>query len=311
MTSEKIEILSLNISKKRGAEKKPVKEVDIDNLGIIGDGHRGNWHRQITLLSKEIIDEFCKEYDLSLRYGDFAENITIKGLDLRKVCILDRFKMGEAEIEVTQIGKKAHDSYGVFLTLKKHPLQEDGIYCRVVKGGKVKVGDEIEFIPKPLQITVITISSRSSNREYKDKSGPEIKKILKEFFRGKRWQMEIKDVLIPDNESLISKNIQAEYSSGADVIITTGGTGVGPHDLTPDVVAPMCDKIIPGIMEYIRIKYGEKNPNALLSRGIAGIIDKTLVFTIPGSVKAVREYMEEILKILEHTIYMMKEIDVH
>ncbi len=81
--------------------------------------------------------------------------------------------------------------------------------------------------------------------------------------------------------------------------------------MTPDVVSSMANRIIPGIMEHIRMKYGEKNPKALLSRSIVGLIGRSLVYTLPGSVKAVKEYMEEILKTLEHCIFMVRGIDVH
>ena len=76
-------------------------------------------------------------------------------------------------------------------------------------------------------------------------------------------------------------------------------------------VTPFIDKEIPGIMELIRIKYGQQKPNALLSRGIAGLMNETLVYTLPGSVKAVNEYMTEILNTIEHLIYMKLGIDVH
>ena len=73
----------------------------------------------------------------------------------------------------------------------------------------------------------------------------------------------------------------------------------------------MLSKEIPGIMEFIRIKYGTLKPNALLSRGVAGILNKALIYTLPGSLKAVEEYMDEILKTLQHTVYMQYGIDTH
>ena len=95
------------------------------------------------------------------------------------------------------------------------------------------------------------------------------------------------------------------------MIITSGGTGIGPKDITVETVRPLLTKEIPGIMEYIRVKYGSHKPNALLSRGVAGIIGKSLIYTIPGSVKAADEYMAEILKTLNHTILMQYGIDAH
>ena len=95
------------------------------------------------------------------------------------------------------------------------------------------------------------------------------------------------------------------------MIVTTGGTGIGPRDITPDVVAPMLTRVIPGIMEAIRVKYGATIPSALLSRGVAGLIGSTLVYTLPGSVKAVNEYLDELFRTLNHSLLMIMGIDSH
>jgi molybdenum cofactor synthesis domain-containing protein len=95
------------------------------------------------------------------------------------------------------------------------------------------------------------------------------------------------------------------------LVITTGGTGVGPRDITPEVVKELLDKEIPGIMEMIRMKYGAEKPNALLSRGVAGLMGNAFVYTLPGSVKAVNEYMSEITKTLKHLYLMRMGIDSH
>jgi len=96
-----------------------------------------------------------------------------------------------------------------------------------------------------------------------------------------------------------------------DLVITTGGTGIGPRDFTPDVVRTQLDKEIPGVMEVIRAKYGSGKPAALLSRSVAGVMGKSLVFTLPGSVKAVNEYMAEITGTLLHMIHMLHGLDIH
>jgi len=96
-----------------------------------------------------------------------------------------------------------------------------------------------------------------------------------------------------------------------DIVITTGGTGISPRDITPDIVKTLLDKEIPGIMESIRMKYGQQKSAALLSRSIAGVMGHSLVFTLPGSVRAVNEYLEEITKGLKHMIYMINQIDSH
>ena len=101
------------------------------------------------------------------------------------------------------------------------------------------------------------------------------------------------------------------FTAGTDVIFTLGSTGVGPRDIAPETVSSLCEKIIPGIMENIRIKYGANKPSVFLRRSVAAVSGTTQVYTLPGSVKAVQEYLEEILKTLEHTVFMMHGLDTH
>ena len=118
-------------------------------------------------------------------------------------------------------------------------------------------------------------------------------------------------MIIPDDDFKLKVNIASVLQANADIIITTGGTGIGSHDITVDTIKPMLDKEIPGIMEMVRMKYGMEHPAALISRSVAGLIGNTLVFTLPGSVKAVEEYMTEIQKNLQHLIYMLHDLDSH
>ena len=118
-------------------------------------------------------------------------------------------------------------------------------------------------------------------------------------------------VLIPDNANLLKQSIQKAIENHSDFIFTTGGTGIGPKDITPEVVAPMLEKQLSGIMDLIRIKYGTEKPAALLSRSIAGVIDQTNVYCLPGSSKAVNEYLDEILKTVTHSLYMIHQLDIH
>jgi molybdenum cofactor synthesis domain-containing protein len=165
-------------------------------------------------------------------------------------------------------------------------------------------------LPDKYDILIITLSDRASRGEYKDQSGPEIQAMLSDFFRKHDWPCIIERVLIPDDSSKLGKLLE-EAKDKYNIIITTGGTGIGPKDITIETVRPLLEKEIPGIMEFIRVRYGATHPAALLSRGVAGIAGKSIVYTLPGSVRAVREYLEEILKTLEHTVLMQYGIDTH
>jgi len=164
--------------------------------------------------------------------------------------------------------------------------------------------------PEKFEILIITLSDRAYKGEYEDLSGPKVKEKVEEFFHFAGLLFNIKLALIPDDSEML-KELLINKENKFNIIITTGGTGIGPRDITVETVTPLLTKEIPGIMEFIRIKYGTEKPNALLSRGVAGVIGQTLVYTLPGSVKAVEEYMVEIVKTLKHTVNMLYGIDKH
>jgi molybdenum cofactor synthesis domain-containing protein len=308
-SNPEMSVESVNVSEKVGTAKHPVPELVIDGRGCVGDAHSGDWHRQVSLLARESIDRFAEKMSRGIGPGEFAENITTVGIDLERVSILDRFIIGGAELEVTQIGKECHgDGCAIFVEIGKCVMPKEGIFCRVVNPGTIRAGDEIIYIRRSLRVRVITLSDRAAAGEYEDLSGPRVHEILGEFFEGKRWHVEIESRLIGDNAERLKKELEGARDEGFDIVITTGGTGVGPRDVTPDVALSVCDRIIPGVMEQIRLKYGAKKPNALLSRGVAGVTGRTVIYTLPGSIRAVDEYMEEILKTMEHIITMLHGI---
>jgi len=165
-------------------------------------------------------------------------------------------------------------------------------------------------LPDKFKVLVITLSDRAHKGEYEDLSGPRIKELVTEYFSSLGWDCNINITLIPD-DAVKFKELLKSASGIYDIIFTTGGTGIGSRDITVDTLSPLLSKEIPGIMEFIRVKYGMENPNALLSRSVAGIIGKSLIYALPGSVRAVEEYMTEILKTLKHTVYMQYGSDSH
>jgi len=165
-------------------------------------------------------------------------------------------------------------------------------------------------LPSKYEVLIITLSDRAYRGEYEDLSGPKVSQMIEGFMRSEEWQYNIELKLIPDDPIGLMELIK-NSSAAFNIIITTGGTGIGPRDITVETVKPLLSKEIPGIMEYIRVKYGTEKPNALLSRGVAGITGKSLIYTLPGSVRAVEEYMTEILRTLRHTILMQYGIDSH
>jgi len=153
-----------------------------------------------------------------------------------------------------------------------------------------------------MKISVITISDRAFNGVYEDLSGPEIRNILSSGLNAE-GNLELRGEIIPDEFDAIITVLDGHKN--ADIIITTGGTGIGPRDVTPEAAEQWCDKAVPGIAEALRTMSLGETMSAMLSRGYAGIKDRTLVITLPGSVKAVRSCTTYLVPVLAHAVKMM------
>jgi len=301
-----IKVSSINISEKKGTVKRSIPGAIINSLGLEGDAHAGNWHRQVSLLGKTSIDHFEKKAERKIQPGEFGENLILDGIDLNQVAILDRFKINDVILEVTQIGKSCHGGgCAIYQAAGECIMPNQGLFARVINSGKIAVSDTVEYLPRDFKVLILTLSDRAFQGDYQDRSGPRIKEILDNFFESKRWHLQIEQRLIPDDAAQLKNELVNAKENNVDIIFTTGGTGVGPRDITPDVVTELADKLVPGVMDHIRLKYGAQKPNALLSRSIVGILDNTIVYTLPGSVKAVQEYMNEIRVTMEHLVAML------
>lgn len=311
METKILEILSVNISEKKGIIKKPVDKICLCETGIVGDAHAGKWHRQVSLLAQESIDEAEKKAKAKFPPGTFAENLTTRGVAVHKTAVFDRFVNDEVIMEVTQIGKKCHSTCAIGKQIGNCIMPLEGIFCRVIQGGDIVAGTKFRYEPRIITVKIITLSDRASKGEYKDISGPLIGDLLSKHFNDKNRHYDIQNDIIPDSPEQLKALIEEATQAKTDIIITTGGTGIGARDITPDVIKPMLEKEISGIMELVRVKYGMGNPNAVISRSVAGTIGNTLIYTLPGSPKAIREYMGEIMPTLEHSFRMLYNIDMH
>lgn len=137
------EVIAVCISEKKGERKKPVEAVELrENHGIAGDAHAGDWHRQVSLLAKESIDKM-RAMGLDVTNGDFAENITTSGINLPSLPVGSRLQIGEALLEVTQIGKECHTRCAIYYQAGDCVMPKEGIFARVLKPGVIKAGDAV------------------------------------------------------------------------------------------------------------------------------------------------------------------------
>ncbi|MCK5807466.1 molybdenum cofactor synthesis protein [bacterium] len=309
----RIKVEGLYVSKESGVVKQPVDELIVDEFGALNDAHRGSWHRQISILSQESADRFNREQGTDFSYNLFAANMVVSGLDISKVALFDKIRINDLLLEITQIGKKPH-AYNspVYEKTGTNIMFTEGLFCRVLSPGDVEAGYIGEIISIPFTLSVITLSDRASQGVYEDLSGPAIEAALTSHFDATRFVVEIERQLLPDNREMLKRALLKDIEDKVYAVFTTGGTGIGPRDITPDVVIALANeyggKAIPGVMEMIRVKYGATIPSALLSRSVAFLIGQTVIFTLPGSVKAVADYMTEILPLLEHAVMMVEGV---
>ena len=154
-----------------------------------------------------------------------------------------------------------------------------------------------------LKTAILTVSDRSSRGERPDLSGP----VLVDMVREKGWDI-VETLIVPDDVDILRDTLLLWADSGdIDLILTTGGTGFAPRDITPEATRLVVDKLAPGMAEAMRAESLKITPHAMLSRAIAGIRGRVLIINLPGSPKAARENLLVVLPVLGHAIQLLRE----
>lgn len=140
-------IMAVCISEKRGTQKKNIEKVRlIENFGLEGDAHGGNWHRQVSLLSYEKVRAF-EEKGISVEDGAFGENLLVEGFDFKTLPVGTRFRCGDVLLEMAQIGKECHSHCEIYQAVGDCIMPREGVFARVLHGGEIQIGDEMEIVP--------------------------------------------------------------------------------------------------------------------------------------------------------------------
>lgn len=299
-------IMGICVSEKRGTQKHEIKEADlVKDWGIKGDAHGGKWHRQVSLLSYEKIEEF-REKGADVALGAFGENLIMEGFDLRKLPVGTRFCIGDAVLELTQIGKECHSHCEIYQKMGDCIMPREGVFTEVITGGHIKVGDTVRMIApqkdRPFTAAVITLSDKGAAGQRKDQSGPKIVQVLE----AAGYDVKETLLLADDRASLERQLIRLADQRQLNVIFTTGGTGFSPRDVTPEATIAVCDRMANGIAEAIRNYSMTITPRAMFSRAVSGIRRNTLIINLPGSPKAVQEALEFLLPHLGHGLGVLR-----
>ncbi|MDO4267189.1 MAG: molybdopterin-binding protein [Eubacteriales bacterium] len=294
------------ISEKKGTEKRPVDSISLRmGHGIEGDAHAGNWHRQVSLLSYDKVQEF-NEKGAGVGHGAFGENLVVEGLDFRKLPVGTVFEAGTARLCMTQIGKECHSHCAIYQRMGQCIMPHEGVFAEVLQAGEIRPGDVMKAVlpdpARPFTAAVITLSDKGARGERKDESGPAAETMLREA----GYQV-VETMILPDEpEALKTQLIRLADGRQVDLVVTSGGTGFSMRDQTPEATMEVADRNAPGIAEYMRLKSMEVTDRAMLSRGVSVIRKKTLIVNLPGSPKAVRESLGFILGALEHGLGILR-----
>ena len=299
-------IIAVCTSETRGVQKQSRKEALLEkDWGIRGDAHAGHWHRQVSLLSAEEVAAFNAK-GADVRPGAFGDNLVVEGIDFRSLPVGTLLRCGDALLELTQIGKECHHHCAIYEKMGDCIMPREGMFARVLAGGRISAGDEMTVEPRtaplPYQAAVVTLSDRCASGEREDKSGPSVAARLAAAGFVVAEQLVLPDEREPLERSLIRLCDQRQL----DLILTTGGTGFAPRDITPEATRAVAERDAPGIAEAIRAASMRITPRAMLSRAASVIRGKTLIINLPGSPKACMEGMDVFLDQLPHALDLLR-----
>ena len=303
-------LIAINISEKRGTEKKEIQEAQlVTDFGIVGDAHAGKWHRQISLLSADKIAAF-NEKGANVIPGAFGENLVVEGFDFRSLPGGTLLRCGDVLLEMTQIGKQCHSHCEIYKKMGDCIMPREGVFARVIEPGTITVGDEMVIEKReghfPWQAAVITLSDKGSAGQRKDESGPAIAKRLTDS----GYEV-VEELIIPDDVRVLKQELMRLCDQRQlDLILTTGGTGCSPRDTTPEATLAVADRNVPGIAEAMRAASLKITPHAMISRAASVIRGKTLIINLPGSPRACMENMDVFMDTIPHAMGLLRN-EVH
>lgn len=299
-------VVAVCVSSERGTQKQNVGSGRfVVGWGIEGDAHAGRWHRQVSMLGLDQIAAFNAR-GAGVEPGAFGENLVVEGFEFRALPVGTLLRCGGVLLEITQIGKECHNHCEIYRRMGDCIMPREGVFARVLCEGVIRVGDEMAVEARqgvrPWQSAVITLSDKGARGERMDESGPAIAGRLK----AAGYEV-VEQLLIADDAEMLKKQLcRLADQRQLDLVLTTGGTGFSPQDVTPEATLAVAERSAPGIAEAIRAASLAVTSRAMLSRGTAVIRGKTLIINLPGSPKACMESMDVFLDVVPHGLELLR-----
>ena len=299
-------VIAVCTSDRKGIQKNDVQSAYFEkDWGLQNDAHAGKWHRQVSLLSADKIEAF-RARGADVTPGAFGENLVVEGFDFRALPVGTLLRCGDVLLEMTQIGKECHTHCAIYHKMGECIMPTEGVFARALEPGTISVGDEMVIekrkTPRPWQAAVITLSDKGARGERRDESGPAIVKRLEES----GYEV-VEQILLSDDPAALKNTlIRLCDQRQLDLILTTGGTGFGLRDTTPEATMAVAERNVPGIAEMMRAESMRITKHAMLSRAASVIRGKTLIINLPGSPRACMENMDVFMDTIPHGLGLLR-----
>jgi molybdenum cofactor synthesis domain-containing protein len=288
-------IMAVCVSTGKGTAKQPVPQAELKReWGIEGDAHAGTWHRQISLLSYGKVEEF-RAQGAEVKDGDFGENLLVSGIDFRTLPVGTICTSGDVVLQITQIGKECHSGCDIFKKMGTCIMPTQGVFSRVLHGGTLQSGLRMQA-HTAYRVCILCASDKGYAGERLDESTPALRDLVE-----KNGYHVVETCQLPDDRQLLSQKMACLCDSyQADLLLTTGGTGLSVRDVTPEATLDIAQRMVPGLAEMMRMVCLGITDRAALSRGVCATRERTLIVNLPGSPKAAVENLQAILAPLVH-----------
>ena len=269
----------------------------IENFGMDGDAHAGPWDTQIRLLAQESIYKALKK-GLKVGPGDFSENITTRGIELSKLSVGTKLKLGEEVVlEITQKGKDCTKKCTIYNMIGDCIMPQEGVYAKVLQGGTVTVGSDIKvFLDVSVGVVYLTEVLKNENTT---------RIIIEETLKS--WELEYIQSEKCSNRDALKHTIEQMCNDGINIVFTVGGSGILMRDYAPEVLSEIMDKELPGVANLIRAKHLTQFC-ALTYCGRAGIRGKTVIVNLPDDNEVLKKSLQEVLPFINKICNELKEL---